>query len=96
MSQVYQGSLTDNSTIKWLIDWTDPTAVKMVKSRSPELGGDYGWPIKAGETKTVSFKLRATGLMGGIPTYINARRFLCHKLLATDKRTWIRRLMVPA
>jgi hypothetical protein len=70
MSQVYQGSLTDNSTIKWLIDWTDPKAVKMVKSRSPDLGGDYGWPIKAGETKTVSFKLRATGMMGGIPTYI--------------------------
>ncbi len=70
MSQVYQGSLSDNSTIKWLIDWTDPTAVKMVKSRSPELGGDYGWPVKAGETKTVSFKLRATGMMGGIPTYI--------------------------
>lgn len=70
MSQVYQGSLSDNSTIKWVIDWTDPTAVKMVKSRSPELGGDYGWPIQAGETKTVSFKLDATGMMGGIPTYI--------------------------
>ncbi|MDP3034981.1 MAG: hypothetical protein Q8M97_07730 [Methanobacteriaceae archaeon] len=81
MSQVYQGSLTDNSTIKWLIDWTDPQAVKMVKSRSPELGGDYGWPIKAGETKTVRFKLDATGMMGGIPTYImNAE--------STDKNYW--------
>jgi hypothetical protein len=70
MSQVYQGSLADNSTIQWLIDDTNPTAVKMVKSRSPELGGDYGWPIKAGETKTVWFKLNAVGPMGEIPSYI--------------------------
>lgn len=70
ISQVYQGSLADNSTLQWDIDWTNPQAVKMVKSRSPELGGDYGWPIKAGETKTVCFKLNAVGSMGGIPSYI--------------------------
>ena len=70
MSHVYQGSLSEGSTINWLIAGTKPTAVKMVKSRSPELGGDYGWPIKAGETKTVCFQLNAIGRMGGIPTYI--------------------------
>ncbi|MCG2828303.1 hypothetical protein [Methanothermobacter sp. K4] len=70
IGQVYQGSLSENSTIKWLIQWTNPAAVKMVKSRTPELGGDYGWKVKPGETKTVSFGLRATGDMGEIPTYI--------------------------
>lgn len=70
MSHVYQGSLSEGSTINWSIAGTKPTAVKMVKSRSPELGGDYGWPIKAGETKTVCFQLNAVGKMGGIPTYI--------------------------
>lgn len=70
IGQVYQGSLANNSTIKWIIDWTNPAAVKMVKSRTPDLGGDYGWKIKPGETKTVSFKLIAVGLMGDIPTYI--------------------------
>jgi hypothetical protein len=68
ISQVYQGSLADNSTIKWDIDDTNPTAVRMVKSIQPD--GDYGWPIKAGETKTVWFKLNAVGPMGEIPSYI--------------------------
>lgn len=68
ISQAYKGSLND--TIQWKISWTDPTAVKMVKSRYPELGGDYGWPIQAGETKTVSFKLYAVGPMGDVPSYI--------------------------
>jgi len=70
IGQVYQGSLSENSTIRWLIQWTDPAAVKMVKSRTPQLGGDYGWKIKPGETKTVSFGLQATGDMGEIPSYI--------------------------
>ncbi len=70
IGQVYQGSLQENSTIKWIIQWTDPAAVKMVKSRTPELGGDYGWKIRPGETKTVSFGLRATGDIGEIPSYI--------------------------
>ena len=70
ISQVYTGSLVDNSTIKWLIDWTNPTAVKMLDAASPELGGDYGWKIQPGETKTVTFKVSATGPMGDIPTYI--------------------------
>lgn len=70
ISQVYTGSLVDNSTIKWLIDWTDPAASKMVDSVSPDLGGDYGWKIQPGETKTVSFKLNAYGQMGEIGSYI--------------------------
>ena len=70
ISNVYTGSLVDNSTIKWVIDWTNPQAVKMVDAVSPELGGDYGWKINPGETKTVSFKLNAVGPMGEIPSYI--------------------------
>ena len=70
ISNVYTGSLVDNSTIKWVIDWTNPQAVKMVDAVSPELGGDYGWKINPGETKTVSFKLNAVGAMGEIPSYI--------------------------
>jgi hypothetical protein len=31
----------------------------MVDAVSPELGGDWGWKIQPGETKTVKFKLRA-------------------------------------
>jgi hypothetical protein len=48
-----------NGTINWRIVDTDPDAVKMIDAVSPELGGDWGWPIAAGETKTVSFTLRA-------------------------------------
>lgn len=70
ISQIYKGSLADNSTISWVIDWTDPQALKMVDAVSPELGGDYGWKIQAGETKTVTFKVNAIGKMGEIPTTI--------------------------
>lgn len=70
ISQVYTGSLVDNSTIKWVIDWTDPQALKMVDAVSPELGGDYGWKIQPGETKDVTFKLNAVGQMGEIGSYI--------------------------
>ncbi|MBU4535552.1 MAG: hypothetical protein KKF16_06980 [Euryarchaeota archaeon] len=72
ISHAYQGSLAEmeNNTILWVIDWTSPAAVKMVKSRYPELGGDYGWKIQPGETKSVCFKLSAVGQMGQIPSYI--------------------------
>ena len=70
ISNVYTGSLVNNSTIRWVIDWTSPQAVKMVDAVSPDLGGDYGWKINPGETKEVSFKLNAVGAMGEIPTYI--------------------------
>ena len=70
ISQTYTGSLVDNSSIKWVIDWTDPAASKMIDAVTPELGGDYGWKIQPGETKDVSFKLNAVGPMGEIATYI--------------------------
>lgn len=70
ISQAYTGSLINNSTIKWLIDWTDPAASKMVDAVNPELGGDWGWKIGAGETKDVSFKLNAVGPMGDMASYI--------------------------
>ncbi len=70
ISHVYTGSLVDNATIKWVIDWTSPQAVKMVDAVNPDLGGDYGWKINPGETKDVSFKLNAIGQMGEIPSYI--------------------------
>ncbi len=57
ISQRYTDTL--DSPINWVIDWTDPPAVKMVDAVSPELGGDWGWKIQPGETKTVKFKLRA-------------------------------------
>lgn len=59
ISQKYTANL--NGSINWVIDWTDPQALKMIDAVSPELGGDYGWKIQPGETKTVSFKLRAIG-----------------------------------
>ncbi|MCK9150391.1 hypothetical protein [Methanobacterium alcaliphilum] len=70
MSQAYQGSLADGEYIYWKIAWADPKAVRMIKSRYGELGGDYGWKIPAKSTKTVCFKLYATGRMGSIPVYI--------------------------
>lgn len=56
--------------INFTVDWTDPQAERMIDPVSPGLGGDYGWPIQAGETKTVSFKVSATGLMGNEPSWV--------------------------
>lgn len=69
ISQVYTGSL-QNGTIKFVVDWTNPQAERMIDPSSSDLGGDYGWAIQAGETKTVSFKVSATGLMGNEPSWI--------------------------
>ncbi|HEX3014152.1 MAG TPA: hypothetical protein VHO92_07760, partial [Methanobacterium sp.] len=69
ISNVYQGSLSSNSTINWIIYDTDPSASKMVDAVSPELGGDWGWKIQPGQTKTVSFTVYAIGKMGEYPTY---------------------------
>ncbi len=71
ISQLYQGSLAENETIKFIVDWTDPQAERMIDPVSPELGGDYGWAIQAGETKTVKFKVSATGPMGNIGAWIS-------------------------
>lgn len=68
ISNVYTGSLVDNSTIQWVIDSTDPKAVKMVDAVNPQLGGDWGWKVQPGETKTVTFTVHAVGLMGVDPT----------------------------
>jgi len=67
ISNVYQGSLADDSTIKWVVYDTNPSAVKMVDAVSPELGGDWGWKIQPGQTKTVSFTVYALGSMGVYP-----------------------------
>ena len=64
ISNVYTGSLTDNSTIKWIIDSTSPSAKQMVDAVNPQLGGDWGWKLNAGQTKTVSFTMHAVGDMG--------------------------------
>lgn len=69
ISHVYTGSLGDD-TIRWVIDWTNPTASRMVTAVNPELGGDYGWKINPGETKDVTFKVNAIGRMGEIPAHI--------------------------
>lgn len=71
IGQAYHDHLMENETIKWLIEWTDPPAVKMAKSRFPELGGDYGWEIDPGQTRTVKFKLKATGPFGDELSYIS-------------------------
>jgi hypothetical protein len=70
ISQVYTGSLVSNSTIKFIVDWTDPQAERMIDPVSPELGGDYGWAIQPGETKTVTFKVSAVFGMGDEPSWI--------------------------
>ena len=64
ISNVYQGSLVDDSTIKWVVYDTNPSAVKMVDAVSPGLGGDWGWKVQPGQTKTVSFTVYALGAMG--------------------------------
>ena len=64
ISNVYQGSLVDDSTIKWVVYDTNPSAVKMVDAVSPGLGGDWGWKVQPGQTKTVSFTVYALGKMG--------------------------------
>lgn len=43
----------------WTIVWTDPCALKMIKYMDDVDQDDLGWKVQAGETKTVSFKLRA-------------------------------------
>lgn len=61
ISQKYTGTLdtTAGSAITWEILWTNPCALKMIKYMADIDTDDLGWKIQPGETKTVSFKLRA-------------------------------------
>jgi hypothetical protein len=70
ISQLYTDDLS-NGPIKFIVDWTDPQAERMIDPVSPELGGDYGWSIQPGETKTVSFKVSAVEAMGETPAWIS-------------------------
>jgi hypothetical protein len=70
ISNVYTGANSaDDTTIQWIVDDTDPSASKMIDAVNPQLGGDWGWKIQPGQTKTVSFSMHAVGVMGVIPTY---------------------------
>lgn len=81
ISQAYNPDNKLTNGLNWTIDWdhTSPTPVRMVKSIQSD--GDYGWPIKAGETKTVTFKLNANGLFGGTGSYFK-------NLDSTDQTYW--------
>ncbi|HHT19232.1 MAG: hypothetical protein BWY74_02054 [Firmicutes bacterium ADurb.Bin419] len=59
ISQRYQGTLDPETPITWNIIWTNPCALKMIKYMSDVDDDDLGWKVQPGETKTVSFKLRA-------------------------------------
>lgn len=60
ISQRYQGTLDPETPITWNIVWTNPCALKMIKYQTRDVdASDLGWKIQPGETKTVSFKLRA-------------------------------------
>ncbi|OPX60673.1 MAG: hypothetical protein A4E25_00300 [Methanobacterium sp. PtaB.Bin024] len=72
ISQTYTGTLdtTTGSAIYWEVLWTNPCALKMIKYMSDVDDEDLGWKIQAGETKTVTFKLRATNINPSYPNYI--------------------------
>lgn len=80
ISQAYKPENLADS-VNWTIDWdhTSPTPVRMVKSIQSD--GDYGWPINAGETKTVTFKLNAAGAFGGTGSYFK-------NVDSTDQTYW--------
>ena len=73
ISQKYTGTLdtTSGSAITWEILWTNPCALKMIKYASDIDEDDLGWKVQPGETKTVSFKLRAYPTpTSALPNYI--------------------------
>jgi len=64
ISQIYSGTTPPmNFTVV-----SHPGAVMMIDPVNPE--GDWGWEIQPGETKTVSFKVDASGVMGNDPGWI--------------------------
>lgn len=57
--------------ITWEVVSTNPCALKMIKYERDIDSNDLGWKVQAGETKTVSFKLRAWPVPSNIlPAYI--------------------------
>jgi len=71
ISQMYNSNNQLSDNIYWNVLWTKPAATKMIDSHYPSyLGGDWGWKLKPGETKTVSFKVAANGWFGLYPAYI--------------------------
>lgn len=69
ISQNYTDSL--ETPINWTVQWTEPDASKMVDAVSPQLDGDWGWKIKPGETKEVTFKVSAYGMFGSVNSWIS-------------------------
>ncbi|MGF7117740.1 hypothetical protein [Methanobacterium oryzae] len=67
ISQNYTSKL--NESVGWDIVQTSPKAIKMIKSTDPL--GDWGWKINPGETKEVTFKIKASTAFGYIPAYIS-------------------------
>ena len=59
ISHTYTDSLT--TPINWTIVNTDPKASTMIDAVSPQFGGDLGWKINPGETKEVTFTVKAVG-----------------------------------
>lgn len=58
ISQQYTADTALNDTMEWSILSTDPPAIKMAKNVNP--GGDLGWEIDSGQTRTVAFTLVET------------------------------------
>jgi|GEM_PF-328266 len=71
ISQIYNSNNQLSDNIYWTVLWTEPDAVRMIKSNSPTyLGGEWGWKIQPGQTKEVTFKVAANGIFGVYPAYI--------------------------
>ncbi len=69
-------------TMNWKIV-SHPGAERMIDPVSPELGGDWGWSIKAGETKKVKFTLEAVN-----GTSWNPLRFYIYNPSAVENTYW--------
>lgn len=69
ISHLYTDGLV-NGPVNWTVV-SAPGASRMIDPVSPELGGDYGWAIQPGETKTVSFTVKVVGYMGQLPSWVS-------------------------
>lgn len=66
ISQTYTSGL--NIPINWKVTYTDPTALHMIDSVNPS--GDLGWKIQPGQTKDVTFILKAVNSAGGTANFV--------------------------